>query len=81
MDVRYYIDPETERPHIYGHGVAERDGEGGDGRPMEDRPQQDGARVALGRTEAGRYLRVSTCLTLSRTPSSSSQLTHLDPRR
>ena len=25
MDVRYYIDPETERPHIYRHGVAEQD--------------------------------------------------------
>ena len=27
-------------------------------RPLEDRPGRDGARVALGQTRAGRYLRV-----------------------
>ena len=27
-------------------------------RPLEDRPGQDGTRVALGQTAAGRYLRV-----------------------
>jgi hypothetical protein len=27
-------------------------------RPMEDRPGREGSRVALGRTQAGRYLRV-----------------------
>lgn len=58
MDVRYYIDPETERPHIYGHGVAEREVEDVLRRPMEDRPGREGSRVALGRTQAGRYLRV-----------------------
>ncbi len=58
MDVRYYIDPETEQPHIYRHGVAEREVEEVLRRPMEDRPGREGSRVALGRTQAGRYLRV-----------------------
>jgi hypothetical protein len=58
VDVRYYIDPETEQPHIYRHGVAEQEVEDVLRRPMEDRPGREGARVALGRTRAGRYLRV-----------------------
>ena len=58
MDVRYYIDPETEQPHIYRHGVAEAEVEDVLRRPMEDRPGREGSRVALGRTQAGRYLRV-----------------------
>ena len=28
------------------------------GRPIEDRPGRDGSRVAIGQTQAGRYLRV-----------------------
>ena len=58
MDVRYYIDPETELPHIYRHGVAEQEVEEVLQRPMEDRPGREGSRVALGRTRAGRYIRV-----------------------
>jgi len=56
--VRYYIDPETDLPHIYRHGVEEQDVEEVLRRPMEDRPGREGARVALGRSRAGRYLRV-----------------------
>jgi len=44
LNIRYYIDPETEQPHIYGHDVEERE--------MEE------SRVAIGRTSIGRYLRV-----------------------
>jgi hypothetical protein len=58
VDVRYYIDPETEQPHIYRHGVVEQEVEDVLRRPIEDRPGHDGSRVALGRTRAGRYLRV-----------------------
>ena len=58
MDIRYFIDPETGLPHIYRHGVTEDDVEDVLRRPMEDRPGRDGSRVALGRTEAGRYLRI-----------------------
>ena len=58
MDLRYYIDPETEQPHIYRHDVVEDEVEDVLRRPIEDRPGRDGSRVALGRTQAGRHLRV-----------------------
>lgn len=58
MDVRYYIDPETDQPHIYRHRVVEREVEEVLRRPLEDRRGREGSRVALGQTQAGRYLRV-----------------------
>jgi hypothetical protein len=58
MEIRYYIDPESREPHIYGHDVSEPEVEDILARPMEDRPGQEGARVAIGQTRAGRYLRV-----------------------
>jgi hypothetical protein len=58
MDIRYFIDPETGLPHIYRHDVTEDDVEHVLRRPMEDRPGREGSRVALGRTDAGRYLRI-----------------------
>ena len=58
MEIRYYVDPETGLPHIYRHGVEERDVEDVLRRPLEDRPGREGSRVALGRSQAGRYLRV-----------------------
>lgn len=54
MKVRFYIDPESEEPHIVGHGVTEEDVCDVLTRPLEDRPGRDGARVALGQTAAGR---------------------------
>lgn len=58
MRVRFYIDPQTGRPHIENHGV--REAEVGDvlRKPAEDRPGREGSRVALGQTRAGRHLRV-----------------------
>ena len=58
MDIRYFIDPATGAPHIYRHGVAEDDVEDVLRRPIEDRPGREGSRVAIGRTETGRYLRI-----------------------
>ena len=58
MKVRYFIDASTAEPHIYGHDVDEQEVEDVLARPMEDRAGRDGSRVALGQTEAGRYLRV-----------------------
>ncbi len=58
MKVRYYIDPKTELPHIYGHAVTENEVEAILTRPGEDRPGREGSRVAIGRTSGGRYLRV-----------------------
>ena len=58
MTVRFYIDPGTDEPHIYGHSVVEKEVEDVLARPMEDRAGRDGSRIAVGQTEAGRYLRV-----------------------
>jgi hypothetical protein len=56
---RFFVDPSIGEPHIYQHDVDED--EVGDvlERPIEDRPGREGSRVALGQTQAGRYLRVS----------------------
>lgn len=58
MQLRFYIDPETGDPHIYGHDVSEIEAEEVLARPLEDRPGREGTRVAIGQTRAGRYLRV-----------------------
>jgi hypothetical protein len=58
VTVRFYIDPETGEPHLHRHGVREEEAEDVLQRPIEDRPGYDGARVAIGQTRAGRYLRV-----------------------
>ena len=58
MRARYYLDPRTNQPHIYNHNVAESEVEEVLGLAGEDRPGRDGSRVAIGRTSAGRLLRV-----------------------
>lgn len=58
MNIRFYTDPETGLPHIYGHHVEETEVEEVLSRPREDRPGQEGSRVAVGKTSGGRYLRV-----------------------
>ncbi len=58
MDFRYQVNPETDQPHIYGHGVTEGEVEYVLRHPGEDRAGRDGSRHALGQTAAGRYLRV-----------------------
>lgn len=58
MKVRYYVDPATGEPHVYRHNVDETEVEDVLGRPLEDRPGREGARVALGQARDGRYLRV-----------------------
>jgi len=56
--IRFHIDRATGEPHIYGHGVSEQDVRDVLGSPLEDRQGREGARVALGQTRAGRYIRV-----------------------
>ena len=58
MEIRYYIDPQTELPHIYGHDVSEGEVEDILTHPGEDRLGSEGSRVAIGRTLGGRFLRV-----------------------
>ena len=58
MNVRFYVDPETEAPHIYKRGIDEQEVVDVLSSSGEDRPGREGSRVALGKTRAGRYLRV-----------------------
>ncbi len=58
MDVRYYFDPDTDQPHIFGHGVTQAEVEevlrGGG----EDVAGARDSRLKIGQTAAGRYLQV-----------------------
>jgi hypothetical protein len=58
MKLRFYLDPETGLPHIYKHEVSENEIAEVLQRPGEDRPGQEGSRVAIGQTASGRYLRI-----------------------
>jgi hypothetical protein len=58
MNIRFFIDPRTDLPHIEEHRVSEEEVEEILANPAEDRPGKEGSRVALGRTSVGRFLRV-----------------------
>jgi hypothetical protein len=58
MELRFYIDPETGEPHIYVHGVTEREVYEVLRKPGEDRSGDEESRVAIGQTRAGRFLKV-----------------------
>jgi hypothetical protein len=58
VNIRFYIDPATDLPHIYDHDVEEEEVEDVLDNPGEDRPGRDGSRVAIGQTRGGRLLRV-----------------------
>jgi hypothetical protein len=58
VELRFWIDPETELPHIYGHGVNEDEVRQVLSRSGEELPGSDRSRIRLGQTEAGRYLQV-----------------------
>ena len=58
MNIRFYVDPETGAPHVYQHGIDEEEVIDVLSSPGEDRPGREGSRVVIGKTRAGRYLRV-----------------------
>ncbi len=58
MNIRFYIDQETGDPHIRSHSVEENEVADVLATPGEDRPGREGARIAIGQTQGGRYLRV-----------------------
>jgi hypothetical protein len=58
MDIRFYEDPETRLPHIYGHGVTEEEVRQVLRSRGEDLPGTKNSRMKLGQTAAGRYLQV-----------------------
>lgn len=58
MRIRFYIDPATDVPHIYNHGVSELEIEEVLAHPWEDRPGRDGSRIAIGKAGSRRFIRV-----------------------
>ena len=58
IQMRFYIDPETGYPHIYGHGVSEYEVEDVLNGDNEARRGSGGARIATGQTRDGRYVSV-----------------------
>ena len=58
MDARFYLDPETGDSHVRSHGVEEYEVMDVLESSGEDRAGQNGTRIAIGQTRAGRYLRV-----------------------
>lgn len=58
MEIRFYIDPETDLPHIYNHQVCEQEVEEVLIKPGEDRRGRENSRVAIGQTRSGRYLKI-----------------------
>ena len=58
MDLRFYLDPQTGEPHIYEHGVSEEEVEEVLANPADEFSGRGDSRIALGQTEAGRYLQV-----------------------
>lgn len=59
MEIRFYVDPSTDEPHIHSHGVTEDEVEEVFAYGLgEDRAAREGSRMLTGQTEAGRYLRI-----------------------
>lgn len=58
MELRFWIEPETDLPHISKHGVTEAEVEQVFSRSGEEFAGTEGSRIRLGRTEAGRLLQV-----------------------
>ncbi|MBK5939405.1 DUF4258 domain-containing protein [Halochromatium roseum] len=58
MNIRFFIDPRTDLPHIYNHRVSEEEVETILLNPAEDRPSTEVSRISIGQTDSGRFLRV-----------------------
>ena len=58
MSIVFYIDPESEMPHIYHHGVYENEVEEILHSPIEEWQGKEDSKIAIGQTENGRYLQV-----------------------
>jgi hypothetical protein len=58
MEIRFYIDPETDQPHIYEHGVTEEEVREVFRWRGEDMKGARNSHLRLGQTSAGRYLQV-----------------------
>jgi len=56
--IHFYIDPETDLPHILNHGVAECEAEEAIRNKVEVKRSRKDSYVAIGRTENGRIIKV-----------------------
>jgi len=57
LNIRFYLDPVKGQTRIYKNGVNENEVEEVLKRPVDDRPAQEGSRIAIGQKSSGRYLR------------------------
>jgi uncharacterized DUF497 family protein len=58
MIVKFFIDPETDQPHIHNHGVTEAEVREILARPGLVLKGRENSRFAIGQTAAGRFLKV-----------------------
>lgn len=58
MYLRFHIDPDTQQPHIYEHGVTEEEVRQVLTSPGDDFRGERISRIKFGQTWAGRYLKV-----------------------
>lgn len=58
MELKFFIDPETDQPHVYNHGVTEAEVREVLARPGLVLKGSKNSRFTLGQTQAGRYLKV-----------------------
>lgn len=58
MELRFWIDPDTNLPHIYGHGVTEPEVRQVLKRPGLNVRASGNSRSIMGQTPAGRHLKV-----------------------
>ncbi len=58
MKIRFYEEPETRLPHIFGHNVTEEEVRETFKNAGEDRKGDEDSRILSGQSDAGRYLRV-----------------------
>ena len=58
MNIRYYIDEETDSPHINKHDIKKREVEEVLNNPGEDRIGKEDSRVCIGQTSGGKYLKI-----------------------
>ena len=58
MEIRFHIDPETDQPHVFEHGVTEEEVRQVLVRGGDDFRSRRGSRIRFGQTATGRYLKV-----------------------
>ena len=78
MELRFYEDPDTGQPHIYGHGVTEQEVEEVLRGRGEDLQATGNSRRKIGQTSVGRYCKSSMCL--PRILTAYSSLPHMNRR-